>query len=144
MFDLDVDDRLAAWSDLRKSLSASCSPLQDIVTFWSKTPFVAFNHRIDPFYQASWPTPWEIIVENQYDDFTKAVMMGYTLLLTDRYKDSQVQIKTLVDTTKNRLYNVLCVDDTWALNYRDNEVVLVDNIPSLYNLENLVNLERPR
>jgi hypothetical protein len=105
---------------------------------------VAFNHRIDPFYQASWPTPWEIIVENQYDDFTKAVMMGYTLLLTDRYKDSQVQIKTLVDTTKNRLYNVLCVDDTWALNYSDNEVVLVDNIPSLYNLENLVNLERPR
>jgi hypothetical protein len=144
MFDLDVDDRLSAWSNLRKSLGDSCSPLQDIVDFWSTTPFVAYNHKIDPYYQASWPTPWEIIVENHYDDFTKAVMMGYTLLLTDRYKDSTIEIKTLVDTTKNRLYNVVYVDDTWVLNYSDTEVVTADNVPSLYNLENLVNLERPR
>jgi hypothetical protein len=71
-------------------------------------------------------------------------MMGYTLLLTDRYKDSTIEIKTLVDTTKNRLYNVVYVDDTWVLNYSDTEVVTADNVPSLYNLENLVNLERPR
>jgi hypothetical protein len=95
------------------------------------------NEDNDDFFE-------EIIVENHYDDFTKAVMMGYTLLLTDRYKDSTIEIKTLVDTTKNRLYNVVYVDDTWVLNYSDTEVVTADNVPSLYNLENLVNLERPR
>lgn len=144
MFDLNEDDRLSAWSDLRKRLNTSHDPFQEVTDFWAHTPFVAHNHKIDPFYQASWPTPWEIIIDNRYDDFTKAVMMGYTILLTEKFKNSQVQIKTLVDTQFKRLYNVVCVDDMWVLNYDDSKVLHMDNIPSLYSLENLVGLERPR
>ena len=144
MFDLDEDDRLSAWSDLRKRLNNSNDPLQEAIDFWAQTPFVAHNHKIDPFYQASWPTPWEIIIENRYDDFTKAVMIGYTLLLTEKFKNCEVQIKTLVDTQFKRLYNVVYVDNEWVLNYDDGRVLHVDNIPSLYSLENLVELKRPR
>lgn len=144
MFNFDVDDRLAAWSNLRKQVNQSSDPLSDIAQFWMTTPFVGHNPNIDPYYQASWPTPWEIIVENKYDDFTKAIMIGYTILLTDRFKNSSVQIQTLVDENKKKLYNVVCVDNTSVLNYVDGEVVGVDNVPSLYRLENLVELERPR
>lgn len=144
MFDLNIDERLSAWSNLRHQIDESETPLEDVVAFWAHTPFVAHNHKIDPFYQVSWPTPWEIVVENRYDDFTKAIMIGYTLLLTNRFKDSEIQVKTLVDNSNNRLYNVVCVDNKWALNYKDLEVELVDNIPSLYSLENLVELKRPR
>jgi hypothetical protein len=144
MFDLEVDDRLSAWADLRKNLDVSTDPLQDLVDFWFSTPFAGHNHKVDPFYPASWPTPWEIIVDNKYDDFTKAVMIGYTLLLTETYKDSTIQIKTLVDNDFKRLYNIVCVDDTWVLNYDDSKIVAMDNIPSLYSLENLVELKRPR
>jgi hypothetical protein len=144
MFDLDEDDRWSAWSDLRKRLNNSNDPLQEAIDFWAQTPFVAHNHKIDPFYQASWPTPWEIIIENRYDDFTKAVMIGYTLLLTEKFKNCEVQIKTLVDTQFKRLYNVVYVDNEWVLNYDDGRVLHVDNIPSLYSLENLVELKRPR
>jgi hypothetical protein len=144
MFDLNEDDRLSAWSDLRKRLNTSHDPLLEVAQFWAHTPFVAHNHKIDPFYQASWPTPWEIIIDNRYDDFTKAVMIGYTILLTEKFKNSQIQIKTLVDTEFKRLYNIVCVDDTWVLNYDDNNVLRADNIPSLYSLENLVVLDRPR
>ena len=144
MFDLEVDDRLSAWADLRKRIDISSDPLKEVVDFWFAIPFVPHNHLIDPYYKASWPTPWEIVVENRYDDFTKAIMIGYTLLLTERYKNSDIQIKTLVDTAGKRLYNVVCVDDTWALNYDDSQVLLTSNIPSLYRLENLIQLERPR
>jgi hypothetical protein len=144
MFDLNEDDRLSAWSELRKHIDTCHDPLQAVTNFWAHTPFVGHNHKIDPFYQASWPTPWEIIVDNRYDDFTKAVMMGYTLLLTDKFKNSEIQIKTLVDTEFKRLYNIVCVDNTWVLNYDDRAVLRVDNIPSLYSLENLVELKRPR
>lgn len=144
MFTLEVEDRLAAWSELRKHLDQSKDPLQDVVTFWSDIPFTPHNHNIDPYYQESWPTPWEIIADNRYDDFTRAIMIGYTLLLTDQYKNSDVQIKTLVDTEFKRLYNVVYVDDTWALNYDDNKVVSASNIPTLYRLENLIGLKRPR
>ena len=144
MFNLEVDDRLSAWSELRKSIDTSLDPLQEVADFWLSTPFLAHNPAIDPFYPQSWPTPWEIVVENRYDDFTKAMMIGYTLLLTDRYKNSSIQIKTIIDTAGTRLYNVVYVDDTWALNYIDGQVCPVNNIPSLYNLENLVVLTRPR
>jgi len=144
MFDLDVDGRLSAWTSLRKKIETSDAPLEDVVDFWTASPFTAFNHHIDPFYSASWPTPWEIIVENKYDDFTRAVMIGYTLLLTDRYKNSNVQIKTLVDTEGKKLYNVVYVDEEWVLNYKDMQVVTADKVPSLYSLENLVELKRPR
>jgi hypothetical protein len=144
MFDLAVDDRLSVWASFRESLNTSSDPLQDIANFWSLSPFTMHNHHVDPYYQASWPTPWEIIVENKYDDFTKAVMIGYTLLFTDRFKDSDIQIKTLVDTEGKRLYNVVYVDEKWALNYDDNQVVSTSNIPSLYSLENLIELKRPR
>jgi len=144
MFTLEVEDRLSAWSDLRKHLDLSNDPLQDVVTFWSDIPFTPHNHNIDPYYQESWPTPWEIIADNRYDDFTRAIMIGYTLLLTEQYKNSDVQIKTLIDTEFKRLYNVVYVDDTWALNYDDNKVVSANNIPTLYRLENLIGLKRPR
>jgi hypothetical protein len=143
MFDLDVDDRLSVWASFRKSINTSNDPLQDVAHFWLSAPFTVHNHHIDPYYQASWPTPWEIIVKNRYDDFTKAVMIGYTLLFTDRFKDSNIQIKTLVDTEGKRLYNVVYVDEKWVLNYDDDRVMLTSNIPSLYNLENLVELKRP-
>jgi hypothetical protein len=144
MFDLAVDDRLSVWANFRESIGTSNNPLQDTAIFWSLAPFTVHNHYVDPYYQASWPTPWEIIVENRYDDFTKAVMIGYTLLFTDRFKDSDIQIKTLVDTAGKKLYNVVYVDEKWVLNYDDNQVVLASNIPSLYSLENLVELKRPR
>ena len=143
MFNLDVDERLSAWSNLRRHLAASLDPLQDLVNFWSTTPFTPHNHHIDPFYSAAWPTPREIIVENIYDDFTKAIMIGYTLLFTDRYKDSQITIKTLVDDQQGRLYNIVVVDEQWVINYFDNQVVTVGNIPTAYRLENLIELKRP-
>ena len=144
MFDLEVDDRLSAWSTLRASIDESSDPLKDVVDFWFNTPFVAHNHKIDPYYQGGWPSPWEMIVENRYDDFTKSVMMGYTLLLTNKFKDSSVQIKTLVDKSGKRLYNVVIVDDKFALNYDDSQVLLAENIPNSFDLENLVELKRPR
>jgi len=144
MFNLNIDRRLSAWADLRKSIDVSEHPLQTLVDFWSQVPFNPGKPIIDPFYPNGWPTPWEILAENKYDDFTKAVMMGYTLLLTDRYKNSSVQVKTLVDNAKNQLYNAVYLDDLWVLNFKDGEVVSVDHIPESCILENLVELKKPR
>lgn len=144
MTKLDLDSRLEAWSNLRKQLESSTTPLQDIVDFWNQVNIIAHNHLIDHYYSASWPTPWEIIETNRYDDFTKAVMIGYTLLLTEKYKNSDVQIRTLLDKQHNRMYNVVYVDDLYVLNFCDTEVVSKDKIPDSCCIENLVVLVRPR
>jgi hypothetical protein len=144
MFELDVDDRLARWSKFRKSLETSDSPMEDVIEFWSTVPIISHNHDIDHYYSGNWPTPWEIIGENRYDDFTKAIMMGYTLLLTDRFKKSNVQIRTFVDKSKNRLYNTTLIDDTIILNFYDDRSASENEIPDTCVLENIIELTRPR
>ena len=79
MFNLEVDDRLSAWAALRRQVEQSDAPFDLVWEFWNKSPFVPYNHKIDPYYQASWPSPWEIIVDNSYDDFTRALMIGQTI-----------------------------------------------------------------
>jgi hypothetical protein len=144
MFKLNVDDRLSSWASLRAQLETCEDPLQCVIDFWCDAPFVPYNRRIDPFNQTSWPTPWEIIVENQYDDFTKALMMAYSLKFTQRYKDTNIQVRSLLDKTKSSYYNIVCVDALWVINYNDNSAILLKNIPDSFFIENLIEVNPVR
>lgn len=144
MFNQSPDDRLSLWSQFRQELEASDDPLTDVIEFWNEAPFIPYNKEIDPFNQFAWPTPWEIIVRNKYDDFTKSLMMAWTLKLTERYKDSKVEIKTYIDNTQTVQYNCIVIDEDKVLNYKDNEVVNYQNLPPSFRLENMLEVNRPR
>jgi len=72
------------------------------------------------------------------------VMIAWTLKLTNKFAKSRIEIKTYIDKTKSKQYNIVCVDDTWAINYNDNGPVTIENIPDSFFLENLVELESTR
>lgn len=144
MFSSDLDSRLAAWSSLRKAIDQCEEPLLEVIDFWNQAPLIPHNHQIDPFYPGSWPNPWEILERNVYDDFTKAIMIGYTLLLTETFKNSSIQIRTLVDKQHNKLYNAVYINELCVLNFCDDGVVAASQIPDCCQVENLVLLERPR
>lgn len=144
IFKESIDDRLSYWVKHRTSLEDSQDPLIDVWHFWKDAPFVPYNNLIDPFNQFSWPSPWEIIVHNKYDDFTKALMIGWTLKLTKRFQNSDIVVKTLVDNDKNSMYNVVIIDDKWAINYNDNGPVSVEEVPDSFCIENLVKVKNPR
>ena len=144
MFNQSPDERLSSWSQFRQGLDASEDPLKEVIEFWNEAPFIPYNKEIDPFNQFSWPTPWEIIVRNKYDDFTKSLMMAWTLKLTERYKDSKIEIKTYIDNTQTVQYNCIVIDEDKVLNYKDNEVVNYQNLPPSFRLENMLEVNRPR
>lgn len=144
MFNLSVDERLAEWANHRRRLDEIEDPLQEVWDFWHQAPFVPHNRNIDPYYQKSWPSPWEIIAENLYDDFTKTLMIGWTLKLTKKFKDSRIEIRTLVDSDRRRQYNLLYIDEEWVINYNDNGPVRAPEIIGSFRLENLVEVNTPR
>jgi len=144
MFDKPIDDRLSLWAELRAHISTSDTPFEDVWEFWSHAPYIPYNNKIDPYHRQSWPSPWEIIVDNRYDDFTKALMIAWTIKLSIRFKDSKIQIKTLVDNAQKFQYNVVIVDDQWAINYNDNGPIEAIKLPDYFYLENLIDLEPPR
>lgn len=143
MFDKSVDERLSLWAEHRDMLDRSNDPLVEAWEFWKLAPYIPYNNKIDPFNPRDWPTPWDIIVFNRYDDFTKALMIAWTLRYTKKYKDSKIEIKTLVNAQKKCYYNIVCVDNTWAINYNDNGPVSMENIPDSFYLENLVEVKAP-
>lgn len=144
MFKESVDDRLSSWAQHRVDIETSSNPLEDVWNFWKDAPYIPYNNKVDPYHSRSWPTPWEIIIENKYDDFTKAIMIGKTLKFTQRFKDSAIQIRTYVDNSKNIMYNVVMIDELWVINYNDNGPVPVKDLPASFSLENLVELETAR
>ena len=144
MFDKDTDQRLSIWYNFRSSLAEEIKPLESVWNFWQAAPFVPYNHKIDHYDQSNWPTPWEIIVDNKYDDFTRALMIGWTLKLSERYKNNFIELRTLVDNTKNAYYNVIAVDNEWLINYSDNGPIKLDLLPKTIFIEYLVELTVPR
>lgn len=144
MFNQPVDSRLTEWADHRRKLDEVEDPLQTVWDFWHLAPFTPHNKSVDPYYQKSWPSPWEIIVENKYDDFTKALMIGWTLKLTKKFKDSKIELRTLVDSARTRQYNLLYIDDNWVINYSDNGPILLPEVPDSFRLENLIEVSSPR
>ena len=144
MFEKSIDDRLSSWAQHRACLETSDQPIEDVWEFWKQAPYIPYNNKIDPFYQRSWPSPWQIIVDNKYDDFTKALMIAYSLKLTKRFENTNVGIRTLVDKDKKSYYNIVCVDETWAINYNDNGPILLKNIPDSFLVENLIEVTTPR
>jgi hypothetical protein len=144
MFNLSADDRISSWAQLRQNLETSLTPFQDVAEFWAGAPFVPYNKNVDPFNQRSWPTPWDIIVENKYDDFTRALMMANTFKLSNKFRDSSIMIQTRVDSSQNRSYNFVIINEEKILNYIDNEVVDFENLPPSFLLENLIELGIPK
>jgi hypothetical protein len=144
MFNEPIEKRLESWIDHRRNLDNSDDPLQDTWNLWNTAPFVPHNRKIDPYHDRSWPGPWEIIAENKYDDFTRALMIGWTLKMTQKFRNSDIEIKTLVDKIHSRQYNIVCIDNTWVINYSDVGPVSADLIPESFLLENLIELSPPR
>ena len=144
MFNQPVDSRLTEWTNHRRELDEVEDPLQVVWDFWHLAPFTPHNSNVDPYYQKSWPSPWEIIEHNRYDDFTKALMIGWTLKLTKKFKDSRIELKTFIDSTRTRQYNLIYIDDYWVINYNDNGPITAEAVPDSFRLENLVEVSAPR
>jgi len=144
MFKKSLEERLSTWAEFRKSLEQDPDPLQSVINFWSQAPQITHNHKIDPFNSKQWPTPWEIIAENRYDDFTLAIMISLTLKLTNRFKKDQIQIKTMVDRERTRLYNLVVMNDEYVLNYNKDSIVKTQDIDDLLYMENVIDINFPR
>jgi hypothetical protein len=139
MFSKSADERMAAWLELRKQIESSDTPFELIIEFWSHAPFIPYNRLIDPYNQTSWPTPWEILVENKYDDFTIALMMAYSVKYTKRFNKSSVEIRSYFTESKSQMFNLVCIDQEVVLNYMDKPTeVRVSDIPDTLSLDNIV------
>jgi len=132
MWTLRSDDRLHEWKLFRSSLDALTfeQALQKTVSLWSFAPIVAhYLDRIDP---ACWPTPWELVSENNFDDIGKAVGMIYTLSLSSHRKNHSFQLLSASTNSGLENYNLVSIDEgKYILNFTFNEVISNSQIDTI-------------
>lgn len=109
MFDKKYEDRLIEWVLFRQNLETASDPIQDVIDCYRNAPLV--NIQVDPYDSATWPTPWELIHENQYCDFSKILAICYTLQLTERFSDRIFEIHITHDEERSAADYLLYIDD---------------------------------
>lgn len=104
MFKLNPINRLNLWRNFRYELDTMplLSAIESTQTFWQKCPFVPFYLDItDP---KSWPTPWDLIIENYYCDVAKVLGIVYTLHLTSHRQTIEPEIRIYNDSKTRHAY----------------------------------------
>jgi len=126
MFDKKYEDRIASWQEFRQLLENHKDPLQYVIDNYSNAPYVRVH--TDPWTQEMWPDPWELILENTYDDFCRVLGMCYSLQLTDRFKGSSFEIHICTDNTRSSTNYLLFVDDH-VIGWDEDSYVDKDTLP---------------
>ena len=129
MWSLRSEDRLKVWKEFRKVIGSLPfdDAVQQTVHLWSFAPFV--NHYLDHSMPADWPTPWELVSDNTYDDLAKAVGMLYTLYLSDHGRNHTFKILKVKASSGLETYNLVSIDDEkYILNFTFDEVISKEQV----------------
>ena len=125
MFNKNYENRLSAWREFRESLEEAEDPFRSVIDQYDTSPYVSIH--TDPWTQEMWPTPWELINENQYDEFCRVLGMCYSLQLTERFKGSHFEIHISTNRENSEMHYLLYVNET-VLNW-DNSYVHKSELP---------------
>ena len=119
-FQLNYEARLKNWHDLRLKLeSEDISKICiEVDKFWQQCPLN--NHYLHPVDINNWPNPWELVFDNEYCVYARALGMIYTLLLLGVKDIDLVEAK---DDNDEDVVLVLVDNAKYILNYWPNTVV---------------------
>jgi len=116
----DFYTRLRTWNDLKTNLAE-----KDIETicievdaFWQQCPLR--NHYLHPDDIETWPDPWQLLSDNDYCYYARALGMVYTLFLLG-IKD--VDIVEATDYNNVDVVLVLVDNAKYIMNYWPRSVV---------------------
>lgn len=110
------EDRLAAWSELRSNCEELplLDQLNQIAEWWGHAPRV--KHAVHWHDQENWPTPWELLADNNYDELALALGMSYTILMLEDI-NTTVKLVHAKDDTASEYYIVQVDNGKYILNY---------------------------
>jgi hypothetical protein len=73
----------------------------------------------------TWPGPWELLNNGDFDDVAKAYLMEQTLLLAG-WSGERLRLQYVRNSTAAIQTMILLVDNKWALNYQHGDVLNFD------------------
>jgi hypothetical protein len=132
----DYIDRLKSWNQFRlnlenKDIEQVC---HEVNNYWMH--FKAEKYYLHPVDIPDWPTPWELLSDNVYCQYARALGIIYTLLLLGIEDVDLVEV--MYDNNEN-IPIVLVGDAKYLLNL--DEDTLINTYSSEYKIIKKYNIE---
>ena len=121
-----LEDKIKVWKDLRNKLEDHPRPFDMLVQFTNKLH--VSSKKVNAFDPDSKIEPWHLIEKNEFTEYEIAQLIAYTLQLTDRFCDSNIEIHISKDTKKDNLVYLVYLDKGIILGYY-NEAITVEELP---------------
>lgn len=136
VFLLDFYVRLRAWHTLKlelaeKDLEHICL---EVDKFWQFCPMS--THYLHPEDVETWPSPWELLNDNTFCPYSRALGMMYTLVLLGI---KEVDIVEATDYNNNEVVLVLVDRAKYIMNYWPDTVV--NNSLADFKIKNKINTD---
>lgn len=135
VFQNNFHTRLKLWHDLRNDLINLTLHDQciEVDRFWQQSPMS--NHYLHPADIKSWPDPWQLIDDNLYCPYARALGMIYTLSLLGI---SDIVLVEATDYNSEMVVLVL-VENMFVLNYWPSTVE--HNKISDFDIKKIISIE---
>ena len=130
--------RLKSWYALRQTLETSATPLEDVSRYFLRLPRVKIY--TDPYDSSTWPTPWELIDENEYCEFNIILGICYTLQLTERFKSIQPTINLAFDNNNKIVYYLLFIEDK-VYGYVEDKWAEISDLPKSLKMQKIYRMD---
>jgi len=116
----DFYTRLRSWHNLKETLENSDikTVCVEVDRFWQKCPMR--NHYLHPDEIEEWPNPWELLKDNDYCHYSRALGMIYTLL---HLGIKNIDFVEGLDDNGDNVVLVLVDSAKYTLNYYPNSVL---------------------
>lgn len=132
MFDFGPEERISEWRQFRKRIQHldRMDMMRETAELWAKAPLV--THYLEPDNCDNWPSPWTLIADNMYCDIGTALGIFYTLFLTERFDNRDLDVVIYKDSAGFRPAVIVCEKYALNINYRD--VVNTTTLPKDINV----------
>jgi len=124
-FLLPPAERLAEWREFRLSLNQmdELEQLKQVAIWVAQAP--TSTYVLDYNDATTWPGPWELLNQGDFDDTAKAYLMEQTLIMIGWQAD-RLRLRYVRNRSASMETMILLVDGKWALNYFHAEVINFD------------------
>tara|TARA_B100000683_G_scaffold274425_1_gene322535 strand:+ start:4167 stop:4592 length:426 start_codon:yes stop_codon:yes gene_type:complete len=127
MLELKFEDKIKVWKNLRNKLESTPRPFDSVMQFVNRLPVSA--KKVNAWDPNNKVEPWHLIEKEEFTEYEIAQLIAYTLQLTDRFCNAQIEIHISTDIKKDNKLYLVYVDGTIVLGYH-NEVITVEELPT--------------
>jgi hypothetical protein len=144
MWDTSIQDRLSIWFSFRRRLNRLPfeQAVQEVNAFWQRAPISNQYYCCDMIND--WPDPWQLLVDNTYDNIARGLGMLYTITLTKHNPD--VEFLCIRSKEKSCEEALVWINQgkyvlNWDLDISVNTTLQLDtyNIINRINAQDLIN-----